>query len=297
VCDDHEESPMTKDGDAMHVHDLEVPEHQHRPGNAIGQQDAAWQAARRAAAAGHARAVEPRAMLHLQRLAGNAGVASLVDHDTEEGDAGERRSPVLDVVGRGGGSPLPTDVRADMEAGLGADFGDVRVHDDGPAAASAQAVSARAYTVGNDVVFNRGAYQPDTTEGRQTLAHELTHVVQQRSGPVDGTSTGDGVALSDPHDRFEQEAESKAASFGHGSEPVSAAPASSVQRQVDDEDVGAQSAPLQRQTPDEEEDVGAQAMSLQRQDVAEDEEDVGAQTLALQRQDAAEDEEEMTAPA
>jgi hypothetical protein len=129
-------------------------------------------------------------------------------------------------------------------------------------------------------VFNRGAYQPDSDEGRHTLAHELTHVVQQRSGPVAGTPTGDGVALSDPDDRFEREAEATATSYGR-SEPAMSAPAGTVQRQE----------------AESEEEIGAQTMPLQRQEAApeEEEEEPAAQTLPLQREPPSEEEEE-TAP-
>jgi hypothetical protein len=74
-----------------------------------------------------------------------------------------------------------------MEARFGHDFSRVRVHSDAPAAESADAVQARAYTVGNDIVFGRGEYAPGTAKGRRLMAHELTHVVQQWcsiSGPV-----------------------------------------------------------------------------------------------------------------
>ncbi len=67
-----------------------------------------------------------------------------------------------------------------MERRFGFDFGRVKVHDDSKAAASAQAVNALAYTVGTHVVFNSGAYAPQTKAGWQLLAHELTHVIQQR---------------------------------------------------------------------------------------------------------------------
>jgi hypothetical protein len=97
-----------------------------------------------------------------------------------------------------------------MERALGADLGDVRIHDDAAASRSAEAINARAYTVGSDVVFREGTYQPDTADGQRVLAHELTHVVQQRSGPVDGTVAGGGIALSDPGDRFERAAEANA---------------------------------------------------------------------------------------
>jgi hypothetical protein len=62
----------------------------------------------------------------------------------------------------------------------GIDFSGVRVHTDNKAAESARAMSALAYTVGRDVVFGAGEYAPGTTEGRRLLAHELTHVLQQR---------------------------------------------------------------------------------------------------------------------
>ena len=80
---------------------------------------------------------------------------------------------------RGGGQPLPTSVRAFFEPRFERDFSQVRVHADTPAAESAQAVQALAYTVGSDIVFGAGQYAPATTAGQRLLAHELTHVVQQ----------------------------------------------------------------------------------------------------------------------
>ncbi len=157
--------------------------------------------AQRALAEGRAGALDPEAVAQLQRAAGNAGVGSLL------GEEQAQASPVLDVVGSGGGQPLDERTRADMEASFGQDFGGVRVHTGGTASRSAESVQANAYTVGNDIVFRGGGYQPDTTSGRHLLAHELTHVVQQRSGPVDGTPTSSGVSVSDPGDRFEQAAE------------------------------------------------------------------------------------------
>lgn len=122
----------------------------------------------------------------------------------------EEPSPLLGVVGTAGGQPLAADVQADMEAGLGADFSDVRIHTGERAAASAAAVGAAAYTVGDDIFFGAGSYSPGTNDGRLVLAHELVHVQQQRSGPVSGSDTGLGVAVSDPGDSFEREAESTA---------------------------------------------------------------------------------------
>jgi hypothetical protein len=144
-----------------------------------------------------------------------------------------------------GGQPLDVDTRQDMESRFGQDFGDVRVHTGGAAHESAKSLNAQAYTVGSDIVFQQDRYDPASDAGRHTLAHELTHVVQQRSGPVDGTDAGGGVKVSDPSDRFEREA---VASADHvmagGPAPATAAP--SVQRQEE-------GAAVQREGEEEEE--------------------------------------------
>ncbi|MBZ2197041.1 eCIS core domain-containing protein [Occultella gossypii] len=190
-------------------------------------------------------------LLRLQRAIGNAGVSELVEQE---------RSPVLDVIGSGGGSALDEGVRTDMEARLGHDFSDVRVHTDGAASDSAAAVNAHAYTVGSNVVFQRDRYDPASQAGRTMLAHELTHVVQQRGGPVDGTPTGDGVRVSDPSDRFEQEAAANAERVMSGPAPV--------QREAEEEEL--QGAFVQREAEEEE----LQGAFVQRE--AEEEELQGA---------------------
>ena len=162
--------------------------------------EASPSSALRAATAGRTDVLDGPGVLGLQRAVGNQATGALLE------GAPTGRSPVHDVVGSGGGTPLPPDVRADMEARLGHGFGDVRVHTDSRAHESAAAVGAHAYTVGSDVVFQRGRFDPTSAAGRTTLAHELTHVVQQRQGPVDGTPTAGGVRVSDPSDRFEREA-------------------------------------------------------------------------------------------
>jgi hypothetical protein len=83
---------------------------------------------------------------------------------------------------RGGGQSLPPSERAFFEPRFGQDFGDVRVHVGERAARSAKAIGALAYTAGSDVVFGDGQFSPGLSEGRKLLAHELTHVVQQRGG-------------------------------------------------------------------------------------------------------------------
>lgn len=82
----------------------------------------------------------------------------------------------------GGGQPLSVSSRAFFEPRFGRDFSRVRVHNDSTAAALARSVNARAFTLGTNIVFNTGSYVPGTAGGRRLLAHELTHVVQQRNG-------------------------------------------------------------------------------------------------------------------
>lgn len=120
----------------------------------------------------------------------------------------DARPAALHVAG--GGRPLEPEVRAEMGARLGHDFSHVRIHDDGRAHDCAAAMRALAYTVGSDIVFRRGGYNPGTAEGKVTLAHELTHVIQQGQGTVDGTETAGGARVSSPGDRFERAAAANA---------------------------------------------------------------------------------------
>ncbi len=209
-------------------------------------------------------------LLRLQRTAGNAAVGTLIDDLAPGPDVAspaldgaspvlDVASPVLDVVGHGGGRPLESGVRSEMERSLGADFSAVRVHTDGAGDASARAVGAEAYTVGDEIVFREGRYDPSSGDGKQTLAHELTHVEQQRSGPVDGRPAAGGIAVSDPGDRFEQAA-SAAAEQVTAAETggTSTATGPSVQREAseDEKDVpdGALAAPEATAAPTEDED-------------------------------------------
>lgn len=101
---------------------------------------------------------------------------------------------------RAPGRPLEGSTRAAMEKGFGHDFGRVRVHTDARAAESARAVGALAYTVGREVVFGAGRYEPETRAGRHLLAHELTHVLQQ-----DGAASEGALGVRPADDAFERE--------------------------------------------------------------------------------------------
>jgi hypothetical protein len=153
-------------------------------------------------------------LLALQTTAGNTAVVRMLQRQAtgrpaqREGGgdsaARARNSAVHDVL-RSRGRRLDDATRTDMEARLGADFSDVRIHDDTAARTSAADLGARAYTSGSHVVLGAGGTDP------HTLAHELTHVIQQRQGPVAGTDNGTGLRVSDPSDRFERAAEANAA--------------------------------------------------------------------------------------
>ncbi|MFB7187943.1 DUF4157 domain-containing protein [Streptomyces sp. NPDC056230] len=179
------------------------------------------------------------ALLELQRTIGNEAVVRMLQQDRHQHDAGcghqqptaepAQRSAVHDVL-RAPGKPLDEPLRQEMESRLGADFSDVRLHTDSAARDSAAEVGARAYTSGSHVVIGDGGGD------KHTLAHELTHVIQQRQGPVAGTDNRAGLSVSDPGDRFEREAEANAVRV------MRRTPEQSAQS-----DQGPQGAPVQRE--------------------------------------------------
>lgn len=130
----------------------------------------------------------------LQALAGNAAVTALIAARSQSAP-GSTRAP---------GRPLELGVRQEMERRLGANLGEVRVHLDDAATA---AVGAHAFAVGNRIVFSREMYKPHDAAGRRMLAHELAHVLQQRSGPVTAPHRTADADVSDPADAAERDAD------------------------------------------------------------------------------------------
>lgn len=130
--------------------------------------------------------------------------AALPSHNTRT----EVPAEVTDVL-RTPGARLNPVTRAAAESFFGYPFGNVRIHTDAAAAATTEAVSARAYTVGTHLVFGPGQYTPGTASGARLLAHELTHVVQQSSATADTAPQ----AISQPGDSSEMEAQREAADF------------------------------------------------------------------------------------
>ncbi|MFF7370328.1 DUF4157 domain-containing protein [Streptomyces tricolor] len=192
-----------------------------RAGQAGYEQPAHGSAARRETSSGGAAVPPPLTagvLRAMQRGAGNAAVTGMIARRADRTAAPEQPGTGVHEVLRSTGTPLPAPVRQDMESRFGTDFSDVRLHTGAAAARSARAIGARAYTSGSHVVIGAGGGD------RHTLAHELTHVVQQRQGPVAGTEHGDGLSISDPSDRFEREAEANAHRVMRAS-PTTAGPA------------------------------------------------------------------------
>jgi Domain of unknown function (DUF4157) len=133
----------------------------------------------------------PSTVAGLAAVAGNTAATTLAHRATvqraaltAQGD-GPLDPRTAEAIGseRGRGAPLPDPVRAEMEQHLGADLSAVRVHTGPVADALNRAVTAEAFTTGTDVFMSAGRYNPASTAGRELLAHELTHVVQQSAHP------------------------------------------------------------------------------------------------------------------
>ena len=158
----------------------------------------------------------------LQGMAGNSAVSQLIAGKTADGSAAAAQDGL-----RTPGQKLDPTLRTEMETHFGEDFGDVQVHTD---AASAQALDARAYTVGQDIVLGGEEALSTSATGKQLLAHELTHVVQQRQrGNADPSAR-----VSQPSDTAEHEAEGVAHTVARGER----APAISVVGKGIQRDVG-----------------------------------------------------------
>jgi hypothetical protein len=99
-----------------------------------------------------------------------------------QGVASEKISNPIQTE-KGGGSPLPADSKLFMENHFARDFSGVNIHTGDVAVHLSRQLDAQAFTSGNDIYFNEGKFKPDTAEGKNLLAHELTHVVQQGDNP------------------------------------------------------------------------------------------------------------------
>jgi hypothetical protein len=148
-----------------------------------------------------------QSLLRLQMRYGNQYVARVLSRASSGGEPSQEMAGIersIDTA-RGGGHGMDHATRTRMESAFGADFSGVRIHTDNRADGLNKSLSARAFTTGQDVFFRQGEYHPGSSSGRELLAHELTHVVQQ---------TGDGIrrkmSVSQPGDPHEVEADQMA---------------------------------------------------------------------------------------
>jgi hypothetical protein len=146
---------------------------------------------------------------------------------------------------RGRGRELDSDARGKLENAMGDDFSDVRIHDDDEAHELSKSVSAEAFTTGSDVFFQSGKYEPQSSAGQKLLAHELTHVSQQRGAP-----RASQLTVSDPGDASEVEATGIAESVSSAS-PASQ-PTAAVSRAAEEEEL--QASRVDREAAPEEEE-------------------------------------------
>ena len=192
-------------------------------------------------------------------------------------DKGARRKPVTDDQGhltpelagkikakRGGGSPLPDDVQMDVAKKFKRNFSNVRLHTDETADSLSRTINARAFTIGNDIFFKKGVFAPETSAGRETLIHELTHVVQQG-----GKGGGGKLKLGAPDTAQEKEADRIGKKHATA---VSAAPTGAVQRAAEEEELQMQAEEDELQMQAEEDELQMQAEEDELQMQAEEDE-------------------------
>lgn len=203
----------------------------------------------------------------LQNLVGNRTLQRLIAQKSGNQEPIDLDDGTADRIEleRQGGQPLEQPTQERMEAVMGYDFSQVRVHNGPESDELNQQLGAKAFTTGQDIFFRGGAYDPQAAEGQQLIAHELTHVVQQGTGTVSGA--GDRMTVNPPGDTFEQQADTVSQSIAH--QP------SQVQRQeVEEEElIQMQEDPqeeelVQLQEDTEEEDV----VQMQSEEEEEEEE-------------------------
>jgi hypothetical protein len=263
-------------------------------------------------------------LYRLQRSHGNRYVRRMLQRSGDDG--GEVTPDVERAIesSRGSGQPLHSGVQSRMGQALDADFSGVRVHTDSEADGLNRSLQARAFTTGKDVYFRQGEYNPGSSSGRELLAHELTHVVQQGGSAVRSKNEADNteptcsgcsgnstigtlqtkLTLGAPNDVYEQEADSVASAYVNWErQPVAKDNAGShVRRQVGEQEKKEQmiqtkpdASRLSRQPEEEEEKEPLQAKSgdsyLRPQPKEKEEEQIQANLAATLVQQQPEEEE------
>jgi hypothetical protein len=205
-------------------------------------------------------APQAAAVLRLQKQVGNQAVQRLLAQ--RKGGAGfdlDQDTAARINQARSGGQSLDGTVQKQMSDSLGYDFSNVRVHTSPESDQLNQQLGAKAFTTGSDIFFKQGAYDPGSNSGRELIAHELTHVVQQGTGRVEGG--GSGMTVRPAGDSFEQEADALARQAAHTGGETASQPTGGIQRQAEEEELQMKS--LQRQEEEEELQMQAEEEELQ----------------------------------
>ena len=204
-------------------------------------------------------AASPAGMAGLHRAIGNQAVQRLIAQRNGHGpnELDEDTAGRIDRA-RSGGQPLDSSTREQMGQAMGYDMSGVRVHTSTEADDLSHQLGAQAFTTGQDVFFREGAYDPGSSAGRELIAHELTHVVQQGTGQVQG---GSRMTVNAPGDAHEQQADASArATASAGVQRQDELPEEEVvQGQEEEEDV-------QLQPIEEEEEELIQAQSEEEEE-------------------------------
>jgi len=131
-----------------------------------------------------------------------------MEEDTVQGKGTVQREGLSDSLSsqiqgiKSGGQPMPKASRDFFEPRFGADFSNVKIHNDSTAHETSAAINAKAYTLGNHVAFGKGQYNPESSEGKHLMAHELTHVVQQGGAPSHISKTNKVTSNKNTIQRF-----------------------------------------------------------------------------------------------
>lgn len=172
-------------------------------------------------------------VLDLQKSAGNSSVSAAIQAgDSLQPGNGNGTEPVHKALSKQNGHPLPADIQQEMGERFHHDFSQVRVYTSPESEHSAREIRASAYTVGNNVVFGAGRYQPTHPRGRRLIAHELTHVVQQANA-----SPADSLTIQPSSSVQEAQARGAGAGISSGQTVAGLTPVGTqaVQRQPEEE--------------------------------------------------------------
>jgi hypothetical protein len=170
-------------------------------------------------------------VMRLQQQVGNRAVQRLLAQ-RKEGGSFELDDETAGRINRarGGGQPLESVLQEQMGASMGYDFSAVRVHTSPESDDLNRQLSARAFTTDQDIFVRQGDYAPHSSSGRELIAHELSHVVQQNTGRVGGR--GGRMTVRPAGDAFEQEADALARQAAHAAyAPGAQATPGGIQRQ------------------------------------------------------------------